>query len=69
VSILDAYIATVESSAETEIPQQRRGEDLQQRVKKLIARPIVRIMSCVNGVRPFVAETALYETIDEIRKH
>jgi len=65
VSILDAYTATAEMSAETEIPQQRRGEVLQQSVKKLIARPIVRIMSCVNGACP-AAETALYETKDEI---
>jgi hypothetical protein len=66
LSILDAYIATVERSAETEIPQQRRGEVLQQSVKKLIARPIVRIMSCVNGAHLSAAETALYETKDEI---
>jgi hypothetical protein len=65
VSILDAYIAIVERSAETEIPQQRRGEVLQQSVKKLIARPIVRIMSCVNGAHPSAVETALYETKDE----
>ena len=66
VCILDAYIATVERSAETEVAQQRRGEVLQQSVKKLIASPIVRIMSCVNGARPPAVETALYETKDEI---
>jgi hypothetical protein len=69
VSILDAYIATAERSDETEIPQQRRGEVLQQSVKKLIARPIVRTMSCVNGGSPSAAETALYEIKDDIRRH
>jgi len=67
VSILDTYTATVERSAETEIPQQRRGKVLQQSVKKLMARPIVRIMSCVNGTHVSAAlETTLYETKDEI---
>lgn len=62
MSILGAYTATVERSAETETPQQKRGEVLQQSVKKLIARPIDCIISCVNGVHLSAAETALYET-------
>lgn len=62
--ILDAYIATVERSAETEIPQQRRGRQI---VKKLMIRPVVRITSDVNGARLSTAEqTTLYGTKDEI---
>jgi hypothetical protein len=56
VFILDAYIVTVERSAETEIPQQRRGEVLQQSVKKLIIRPVACVMSGVNGARLSAAE-------------
>jgi hypothetical protein len=64
VFILDAYIATVERSADTEILQQRRG---QQSVKKLIIRPVVSIVSGVKGARLSTAEeTTLYGTKDEI---
>ena len=67
MSTLDAYIATVERSAETEVPQQRRGEVLQQSVKKLMATPIIRIMSGVNGAHLSTADdTILYETKDLI---
>lgn len=63
VFILDAYLVTVEMSAETEIPQQRRAEVLQQSVKKFIMRPVARVMSGVNGVRLSAAEEiTLYGT-------
>lgn len=45
-----------ERSAETEIPQQRRCEVLQQSVKQLIIRPVARVMSGVNGTRLSAAE-------------
>ena len=45
-----------ERSAETEIPQQRRCEALQQSVKQLIIRPVARVMSGVNGARLSAAE-------------
>ena len=45
-----------ERSAETEIPQQRRCEVLQQSVKQLIIRPVARVMSGVNGARLSAAE-------------
>lgn len=61
--ILDAYLVTVVRSAETEIPQQRRGEVLQQSVRKLIIRPVARVMSGVNDVRLSAAEDiTLYGT-------
>lgn len=67
MSILDAYIVTVERSAETEIPQQRRGEVSQQSVKKLIIRPVARVTSGVNGTRLSAAEEiTLYRTKDEM---
>lgn len=66
MSILDAYIVTVERSAETEIPQQRRGEVSQQCVKKLIIRPVARVTSGVNGARFAAAEDiTLYRTKDK----
>jgi hypothetical protein len=66
VSTLDAYIATVERRAETEIPQQRRGEVSQQSVKKLIIRPVVRSMSGVNGARLSAAEETTLRRKNEI---
>ena len=63
VFILDTYIVTVERSAETEIPQQSRGDVLQQSVKKLIIRPVACVMSGVNCARFSAAkEISLYGT-------